>query len=105
MGNCWKGTSEAKLSAAERDVIELSGLAEEEIKIYDVQLSSPEKTIRTYELGSVRFCLSLVPLNLLFVTSAERERDVGVNSWLRGQRSSVLSDVQRAAAAFPRDPD
>ena len=60
MGNCWKGTSEAKLVAAERDVIGLSGLAEEEIKIYDVQLSIPEKTIRTYEFGSVIFCLSWV---------------------------------------------
>ncbi|CAI2369950.1 unnamed protein product [Moneuplotes crassus] len=36
--SCWKGTSQRKLEQAEKEMIELSGLGEEEIRVYKVQV-------------------------------------------------------------------
>ena len=49
---CCKGLSEKRLLAAEKRVLELSGLDSNEMAIYDVVLQD-NNVIKTYEIGQV----------------------------------------------------
>lgn len=51
MGNFWKGTSDEKLKASEKTMLEFSGIPFEEFKVHNVFIDGVNY-IRTIEIGN-----------------------------------------------------